>query len=140
MTITLQNVIQFAGEWYHAIQSGATGDDQAKFHLHRDARIFLGTGTSFTLDEHHKLHQQWDQQKHILGSLELIKVNDNPERVSINVPVYWEAHPRHSENQSLIKMVFRQNWIIEKTSDGLKYVFYMSYPLLFLPDSIPLNL
>ena len=140
MAITLNDVTQFAEQWFHAVGAGATGDEQAKFHLHRDARIFTGNGMSFTLDEHHKLHQQWDQEKHSLGPLELTEINEHPNRVRINGTVYWEAHPRHGNNQGLIKMVVGESWIIERTSEGLKYVLYISTTFQALPDSIPLNL
>lgn len=141
MSISLIEVKKFANEWFHTVANGGTGDDQAKFHLHRDARIFTGDGVSFTLDEHHKLHQQWINEKHVFGPLELTKIHDNPERVRINGTVYWEATQR-AESQSLIiiKMIVGETWYIEKTSRGLRFVLYISGPFHPLPDSSPLNL
>ncbi len=136
MKISLEDVKSFAQEWFQCVASGGTGDEQAKFHLHRDARIFVGNGSSFTLDEHHELHKRWTDEKHGFGCGELTNINEKPERVRAEVTVYWEA--RNSEN-SLIKAVVAETWIVERTSQGLKFVLYASKAFTPLPGSSPVD-
>lgn len=140
MSITLKDVHEFATNWFHAVASGATGDEQAKFFLHRDTRLFVGNGESFTLDAHHQLHQKWTDEKHILGTFELTTINDSPERVRAVGTVYWEAKPKDTSAQARIKYVVGENWVIEKTPDGLRFVLYISTTFQALPDSAPLVL
>lgn len=140
MSIILKDVQEFAENWFHAVAQGATGDEQAKFHLHRDTRLFTGNGESFTLDAHHKLHQQWTDEKHILGTFELTKINQSPERVRAVGTVYWEAKPKDAPSGTHVKYVVGENWIIEKTPDGLRFLLYVSTTFQALPDSAPLVL
>lgn len=136
MNITLDEVKKFGDEWFHCVRSGGTGNEQARFHLHRDARIFIGNGNNYSLDEHHELHKQWKDEKHILGFLELTNINDHPERVRADVTVYWEARDRkQSSESSLIKAVAGETWMIERTSEGLRFILYISRTYTLLPGS-----
>ena len=140
MNITLDEVKGFASEWFHCVMSGGTGDEQAAFHLRRDARVFVGNGNNYSLDEHHELHKQWKDEKHILGSLELTNINDHPERVRANLTVYWEARYRNqASGSSLIQAVAGETWMIERTPDGLKFILYISRTYTLLPGSESIN-
>ena len=140
MNITVNEVKKFADEWFDCVMSGGTGDEQAKFHQHRDARVFIGNGNNYTLDEHHELHKQWKDEKHILGFLELTKINDDPVRVRADVTVYWEARYRNqTSGSSLIQAVAGESWIIERAPDGLKFILYISKNYTLLPGSESTN-
>jgi hypothetical protein len=136
MNITPDDVKKFADQWFHCVRSGGTGDEQAKFHIHRDARIFIGNGNSFSLDEHCELHKQWTDEKHLMGFVELTKINDQPERVRAEVTVYWEARYRKkTSGNSLIQAVAGESWLLENTPTGLKFILYVSKTYTLLPNS-----
>tara|TARA_R110000868_G_scaffold411611_1_gene705893 strand:+ start:1203 stop:1631 length:429 start_codon:yes stop_codon:yes gene_type:complete len=140
MAITLEEVTTFANDWFHAVASGATGDEQAKFHQHRDNRVFGGNGISFSLDEHHALHQQWKDERHVMGEFEITKINEKPERVRVDGTVYWEARNRQAaDTDPLIKMVVGESWMIEKTTKGLTFILYISTTYHLLPGSAQPN-
>lgn len=109
------------------VGSGGTGDEQAAFHMHRDARAFAGNGQSYSLGV---------KERHVLGSFQLTPINGSPERVRADGTVYWEA--RHKEGPSdgaLISMVVGESWMIESTLAGLKFVLYISTTYQLLPGS-----
>ena len=93
-------------------------------------------GNTYSLDEHHELHQQWKDEKHILGFLELTKINDDPERVRANVTVYWEARYRdQTSGSSLIQAVAGESWMIERAPDALKFILYISETYTLVPGA-----
>ena len=137
MGVTLNEVKDFIEQWFHTVGNGGTGDAQARFHIYRDTRLYTGNGYTFTLDEHYQLHQQWTDEKHILGPLFLTEINDEPERVQVTGTVYWQASTKEGE---IIKMVVGEHWLIEKTPEGLKFILYVSTSFQPLPDSAAFNL
>ena len=77
-----------------------------------------------------------EDEKHILGFLELTKINDTPERVRANVTVYWEARDcNETSERSPIKAVAGESWMIERTADGLRFILYESRTYTLLPGS-----
>lgn len=136
MSITVQDVETHADGWFKCVGSGGTGDEQAAFHMFREARVFAGNGQSYSLDEHHELHQQWTHESHILGSFQITPINADPERVRADGTVYWQARLKDGpSDDSRISIVAAESWMIERTRTGLKFLLYITPSYQLLPDS-----
>jgi hypothetical protein len=142
VSITLEEVISHASNWFEAVRSCASGAGVAKFHLYPDARIYTPDGAGLDLDYHQRLHSKWKDEKHQFGDFYLTKLCNNPERVRAEGTVYWEARYRNGKTEpSTIKAVVGENWIIERIEDGsLKFVLYLSTFFQLLPGSAPIRL
>ena len=142
-TITVQEVYDLAEDWFHGVASDESGESIARLFRHPDARIHAANGQTFTLEEHRRLHTKWTDEKHLLGTLHLTPISDDPPRVRAIGTVYWEA--KYIEpppaGPSLIKAVAGEDWIIERLPDGrLCFVLYWSSFYHPLPDSAPIRL
>ena len=96
---------------------------------------------TFSLEEHHKLHTQWINERHAFGHFSLTPLNASPERVRVTGTVYWQAEFRGRPAPNVIKAVVGEDWILERTQAGkLAFVLYMNTFHHTLPDSAPLIL
>ena len=140
MPITLDEVLDLAKQFFAATASGR--GDQPSFFLDPHSRIHIGeSGEAIALDDHQKLHAQWINERHILGSFNLTALSTAPERVRAVGTVYWEAQYRDRPPPNLIKAVVGEEWTIERIPSGaLKFVLYTSTSHHLLPDSAPLTL
>jgi len=58
--ITVDEVHDFGNRWFNTVMNGGSAADQAAFFLDRHSRIYvLLNRTTFSFEEHHKLHSQW---------------------------------------------------------------------------------
>jgi hypothetical protein len=106
------------------------------------ARIYvLWNGMTFSLEEHHRLHTQWINERHELGHFNLTPLNASPERVRAVGTVYWQVEVAGRPAPNVIKAVVGEDWIIERRPSGdLMFVLYMNSFHHTLPDSAPLAL
>ena len=82
---------------------------------------------TFTLEEHHKLHTQWINERHEFGQFNLTSLNSSPERVRAVGTVYWQAEFRGHPAPNVIKALVGEDWSLEKTPSGkLAFVLYMN--------------
>jgi hypothetical protein len=62
--ITLEDVHEFGHRWFDTVGRGGSAEDQAAFFLDKHARIYIvWNGVTFSLEEHHKLHAQWIDER-----------------------------------------------------------------------------
>jgi hypothetical protein len=140
--ITVNEVHDFGDRWFDAIMRGASAAEQAVFFLDPHARIYvLWNGMTFSLEEHHRLHTQWINERHELGHFSLTPLNASPERVRAVGTVYWQVEVAGRPAPNVIKAVVGEDWIIERRPSGdLMFVLYMNSFHHTLPDSAPLVL
>src|SRR6185295_7327868 len=104
--ITLDEVHEFGKRWFNAVGERGSAADQAAFFLDRHSRIYvLSNGTTFTFEEHHKLHVQWINELHRFGHFVLTPLSEAPERVRATGTVYWQAEFTRRSPPNVIKAV-----------------------------------
>jgi hypothetical protein len=140
--ITVEDVREFGHRWFDTVGRGGSAEDQAAFFLDKHARIYIvWNGVTFSLEEHHKLHTQWINERHQFGQFSLTRLSASPERVRAVGTVYWQAEFRGHPAPNVIKAVVGEDWILERTKSGkLAFVIYMNTFHHTLPDSAPLEL
>ena len=140
--ITLDEVLNHGMTWFECVMRGGSPAEQAAFFLHPHARIFIvSSGVTIDLDEHHKLHTQWVNERHELGGFTLTRLSETPERVRAIGTVYWEAQDPKRPPPNVIKAVVGEDWIVERIPSGeLKFVLYMNLFHHLVSDSAPLQL
>ena len=142
MTITLAEVLDLAEQFFDTVAGGGTGMDQAVFFLDPQSQIHIvASGEAIALEDHHTLHAQWTDERHIFGRFNLTVLNTSPDRVRAVGTVYWEARYRDRPAPNLVKAVVGEDWILERLPSGaIKFVLYMNTSHHLLPDSAPLQL
>ena len=71
-----------------------TAEDQARFFLHPEPRIFVAHGEDLSLQTNYEIHQKLTGERHILlEPFTITPLCDDPERAHTVGAVYWEAHP-----------------------------------------------
>jgi hypothetical protein len=139
--ITLDDVWDFGARWFNAVANGASAAAQAQFFLDPHARIYVvWNGVTISLEEHAKLHAPWINQRHSFGHFDLTPLNAAPERVRARGTVYWQAEFPGRPAPNVIKAVVGEDWILERTAAGLKFVLYLNTFHHLLPESAPLDL
>ena len=133
MAITEEQVREFAGQWFTTVFSRQGPEAQGRFFVDEDPRVFIGNGDTYNLTEHDALHDAWSYESHVMGPIELTHIKDDPERVRVSATVYWEAMPK--DGDELVRTVAGEDWILENTPEGLKFVLYMATFFHALPNS-----
>src|SRR5688572_27757510 len=125
MSITVAEVISHAEKWFHAVASSASAEEQSRFHLYPDARLYSIAGTVLTLEQHHRMHERLCDERHRFNDFYVTAVCDAPERAWAEGTVYWEARykqPDHSSS-SVIRATVGEKWLLERVEDGtLRFV------------------
>lgn len=104
-------------------------------------RASTSCGTASRLEEQHKLHTQWINERHEFGQFSLTPLSASPERVRAVGTVYWQAEFRERPAPNVIKAVVGEDWILKRTKSGkLTFIIYMNTFHHTLPDSVPLKL
>ena len=126
--ITVEDVREFGHRWFDTVGRGGSAEDQAAFFLDKHARIYIvWNGVTFSLEEHHKLHTQWINERHQFGQFSQTPLSASPERVRAVGTVYWQAEFRGRPAPNVIKAVVGEDWILERTRSGeLAFVIYMN--------------
>jgi hypothetical protein len=90
MGITLQEVLDHAARWFDTVMiHGGSAAEQAAFFLHPHPRIFVvNIGAAIDMEDQARLHRQWTNEVHRLGSFTVTPLNDSPERVRAVGTVY----------------------------------------------------
>jgi hypothetical protein len=144
MAITLDEVLDHATRWFDTVMiHGGSAAEQAVFFLHPHPRIFVvNVGASIDMEEQARLHRQWKNEVHRLGSFIVTPLSRSPERVRAVGTVYWQAEYRDRKGpNNVIKSVVGEEWILERVPDGsLKFVLYINGFHHILPDSAPFGL
>lgn len=119
-----------------------TAEDQAKFFLHPEPRIFISHGEDISLQTNYDIHQNLTDEKHVvLEPWDITPLCDEPERARAVGAVYWEGRPVGSVEGGLIKCVVGEDWIVQRLPSGeLKIALYVNSYHHFLPDSAPIDL
>ncbi|MCH2182717.1 MAG: hypothetical protein MK108_11995 [Mariniblastus sp.] len=143
MAITKQEVVDLVNRFHDltCIKKG-TGEEQAKFFLHPEPRIFILHGEDITLQQNYEIHQRLVDERHVPSdSWEITQLSDNPERARAVGAVYWQGRPVDSQEDELIKAVVGEDWVVQRDAAGaLKIALYINSYHHFLPDSAPIDL
>ncbi|MBJ3776616.1 hypothetical protein [Acuticoccus mangrovi] len=135
MPITLDDVLALGEAWCDTLRNGGTVAERERFFVHHPARIYVQeTGASMTLEEHHAYHTQFARQVLRLGDFVVAPLSDAPERARAIGSLYWEAHVADDRTPPL-RCIVGEDWIVERTPEGLKFVLWLNTMHHFLPDS-----
>jgi hypothetical protein len=131
--ITVEDVREFGHRWFDTVGRGGSAEDQAALFLDKHARIYIvWNGVTFSLEEHHKLHTQWINERHQFGQFSLTPLSPSPERVRAD----WQAPGAQCDQGSGRRRLDSRTDKIGK----LAFVIYMNTFHHTLPDSAPLKL
>lgn len=143
MAITKQEVVDLVNRFHDltCIKKG-TGEEQAKFFLHPEPRIFILHGEDISLQQNYEIHQRLVDEQHVPSdSWEITQLSDNPERARAVGSVYWQGRPIDSSGDQLIKAIVGEDWVVQRDSAGeLKIALYINSYHHFLPDSASIEL
>ena len=143
MSITPQEVLEFADRWLTTVLSRGTPAEQAAFFVDPDSRLYmLESGELMTFQDNYHLHCQLTNEIHKLGDFTLAVLSVAPDRVRATGRFYWQAEYAEKRQQpGIIKSIAGIDCILERIVSGeLKFVLYMSSFHQLLPDSAPLQL
>lgn len=135
MAITKAEVEAFAHAFWSAARCGGPAAAQAAFFLNEPRIYVQETGTSFSMEEHERLHSAFDEEEHQLGDLFVVQLCDAPERVRAYGTVAWRARYRDRSKGEILSVV-GEDFLIERVPSGaLKFVLYLNTFHHFLPGS-----
>lgn len=140
MPTTQEEVVYLNQRFHKVVASHGDAEAQGAFFLYSDARLCVPHAREYTFQEHYELHLQFEDERFIdPPEWEITQLRTDPDRARAIGNVYWEARPVTEPAGSLLKVMVREEWIVERTPDGLKYVLYQSTSVTPLPDSSPLT-
>ncbi len=143
MAITKQEVVDLVKRFHDVtmLEKG-TGEDQAKFFLHPEPRIFILHGEDISLEQNYEIHQRLTDEVHqVCEQWEITQLSSKPERARAVGAVYWQGRLVDSDENELIKAIVGEDWIVQRTPNGeLKIALYINSHHYFLPDSAPIDL
>ncbi|MHB1067638.1 MAG: nuclear transport factor 2 family protein [Candidatus Nanopelagicales bacterium] len=140
MPITHDEIVDLNQRFHRVVFSHGDAAAQGAFFLHPDARLCVPHGREYTFQEHHELHLEFEDERCVdPPQWDITQLRTDPERARAIGNVYWEGRPVNEPPGSLLKIMVCEEWIVERTSDGLKFVLYQSTSHTPLPDSSPLT-
>ena len=143
MAISKGDVVSLMNEFHDTVMfKKGTAEDQARFFLHPEPRIFVSHGQDLSLQTNYEIHQKLTDERHIvLEPFTITPLCDDPERAHAVGAVYWEARPLGSSDGGLIKCIVGEDWIVQRIPSGeLKIALYINSYHRSLPDSAPIDL
>ncbi len=143
MAILKQEIFALMNGFHDVVMyEKGSAEDQARFFLHPEPRIFIPHGEDISLQTNYEIHQTLTDEKHaIMDQWEITPLCDQPERAHAVGAVYWQGRLVNSAENALIKCVVGEDWIVQRLPSGeLKIALYINSYHHFLPDSGPIQL
>ena len=140
MAITKDEVIDLMHRFHQTVMiDKGDADAQAAYFVHPSPVIFVPNGEDITMQGNYEIHQRLTDEVHVpLDPWEITPLGSEPERARAVGAVYWEG--RMVGGDAVIKVVVGEDWIVQRTDDGLKIALYINPYHRFLPDSAPFSL
>ncbi len=140
MPITQEEIVDLNRRFHVVVASHGDAEAQGAFFLYSDARLCVPHGREYTFQEHDELHLQFEDERFIdPPQWEITQLRTDAERARAIGDVYWEGRPATEPPGSLLRVTVREEWIVERTSEGLTFVLYQSTARTPLPDSTTLT-
>lgn len=142
MTISTEEIHDLETRFHHRVmQDKGDAAAQAAFFVHPEPRIIVLHGQDLSMQANFEIHQRLVDERHVfLPPWEVTPLSDDPERARAVGAVYWQGRVMGAASDAVIKVVVGQDWIVQRTEDGLKFALYMNSYHWFLPDSAPFEI
>ena len=139
MTITLEEALDFGNKWFSTVLTHTKKEDLEGYFLNPDPHIYnLDKGEAISVQMAGYIHTQLINEVHDLRNFTITKISDKPERVRLIGSTYWEGTYKKDPSK-VIRSLVGEDWIIERTDEGLKFVMYLHPYFELFPESAPLD-